>query len=93
MLPVTMAITNATTAIERAMRMLVSRPDLAVKGFAIMVVQFVVGVIFSYFAVRALKRILALIDLTLLLSYITAVVSPIPIDMGALLQATSHRRR
>jgi undecaprenyl pyrophosphate phosphatase UppP len=85
MLPVTMAITNATTAIERAMRMLVSNPDLAVKGFAIMVVQFVVDVIFSYFAVRALKRILALIDLTLLLSYITAVVSPIPIDMGALL--------
>jgi uncharacterized membrane protein (Fun14 family) len=50
-------------------------------------VQFLIGVAFGYIAVRALKYILALIGLTLLLSYITSLVSPVPIDINALANA------
>jgi len=85
MLPVAMAITNSS--LENAVRMLLNNPDIAVKSFAVMVIQFIVGAVFGYFAVRALKYILALIGLTILLSYITVFVSPIPITIDSLLQA------
>jgi uncharacterized membrane protein (Fun14 family) len=84
LMSVAMAIANAS--IESVVRMLLSNPDVVVKSFAVMIIQFIVGVAFGYFAVRALKYILALIGLTLLLSYITAIVSPIPIDMNILTQ-------
>lgn len=84
-LPVAMAITN--TSIENVVRMLLSNPDVVVKGFAVMIMQFIVGAVFGYFAVRALKYILALIGLTLLLSYITTIVSPILISMDSLISA------
>jgi uncharacterized membrane protein (Fun14 family) len=84
-LPVAIAITN--TSIENTVRMLLSNPDVVVKSFAVMVVQFIVGAAFGYLASRALKYILALIGLTLLLSYITTIVSPIPISMDSLISA------
>jgi len=84
-LPVAIAITN--TSIENTVRMLLSNPDVAVKSFAVMVAQFIVGAIFGYLGARALKYILTLICLMLLLSYITTIVSPIPISMDSLLQA------
>jgi uncharacterized membrane protein (Fun14 family) len=81
---VAMAIANAS--IESVVRMLLSNPDVVVKSFAVMVIQFIVGAVFGYFAVRALKYILALIGLTLLLSYVTTIISPIPISTDSLLQ-------
>jgi uncharacterized membrane protein (Fun14 family) len=84
-LPVAMVITN--TSIESVVRMLLSNPDVVVKGFAVMVMQFIVGAVFGYFAVKALKYILALIGLTILLSYVTAIISPIPISTDLLMQA------
>ena len=85
LMSVAMAIANAS--IESVVRMLLSNPDVVVKSFAVMVAQFIVGAIFGYLASRALKYILALIGLTILLSYITAVVSPIPISMDSLISA------
>jgi uncharacterized membrane protein (Fun14 family) len=81
---VAMAIANAS--IESVVRMLLSNPDVVVKSFAVMIIQFIVGAVFGYFAVRALKYILALIGLTLLLSYVTTIISPIPISADSLLQ-------
>jgi uncharacterized membrane protein (Fun14 family) len=81
---VAMAIANAS--IESVVRMLLSNPDVVVKSFAVMIIQFIVGAVFGYFAVRALKYILALIGLTLLLSYVTTIISPIPISTDSLLQ-------
>jgi uncharacterized membrane protein (Fun14 family) len=85
-LSIAMAVTN--TSIENAVRMLLNNPDIAVKSFAVAGLQFIVGVIFGYLAVKALKYILALIGLMLLLSYITTIVSPIPISMDSLISAT-----
>jgi len=79
--------TNASIATEELLRAFLNNPDTAVKGFAVAAVQFLVGVAFGYIAVRALKYILALIGLTLLLSYITSLVSPVPIDTNALANA------
>jgi len=84
LMSVAMAIANAS--IESVVRMLLSNPDVVVKSFAVMVIQFIVGAVFGYFAVRALKYILALIGLTLLLSYVTTIISPIPISTDSLLQ-------
>jgi uncharacterized membrane protein (Fun14 family) len=83
-LPIAMAVTS--TSIENALKILLSNPDIAVKGFVVAGMQFIVGAIFGYFAVRALKYILALIGLTLLLSYVTTIISPIPISTDSLLQ-------
>jgi len=85
MLPVAMAITNSS--LENAVRMLLNNPDIAIKSIAIMIIQFIVGAVYGYLAVRALKYILALIGLTVLLSYVTMFVSPIPITIDSLLQA------
>jgi uncharacterized membrane protein (Fun14 family) len=74
-------------ATEELLRVFLSNPDTAVKSFAVVAAQFLIGVAFGYVAVRALKYILALIGLTLLLSYITSLVSPVPIDINALVQA------
>jgi uncharacterized membrane protein (Fun14 family) len=79
--------TNTSTAIEELLRGALSSPDTAVKGFAVAAVQFLIGVAFGYVAARAMKYILALIGLTLLLSYISSLVSPVPIDINALVQA------
>ena len=84
LMSVAMAIANAS--IESVVRMLLSNPDVVVKSFAVMIMQFIVGAVFGYFAVRALKYILALIGLTLLLSYVTTIISPIPISTDSLLQ-------
>jgi uncharacterized membrane protein (Fun14 family) len=84
LMSVAMAIANAS--IESVVRMLLSNPDVVVKSFAVMIIQFIVGAAFGYFAVRALKYILVLIGLTLLLSYITTIISPIPISTDSLLQ-------
>jgi uncharacterized membrane protein (Fun14 family) len=77
--------TNAT--IEELLRGVLNSPDVAVKSFAVVAVQFLIGIAFGYVAVRALKYILALIGLILLLSYITSLVSPVPIDINSLVQA------
>jgi uncharacterized membrane protein (Fun14 family) len=77
--------TNTSIATEELLRVFLSNPDTAVKSFAVVAVQFLIGVAFGYIAVRALKYILALIGLTLLLSYITSLVSPVPIDVDALI--------
>jgi uncharacterized membrane protein (Fun14 family) len=84
-LPIAMAVANAT--VEEVVKIILSNPDTAVKSFAVVAVQFLIGVAFGYIAVRALKYILALIGLTLLLSYITSLVSPVPIDINALANA------
>ena len=84
-LPIAMAVANAT--VEEVIKIILSNPDTSVKSFAVVAVQFLVGVAFGYIAVRALKYILALIGLTLLLSYITSLVSPVPIDINALANA------
>jgi uncharacterized membrane protein (Fun14 family) len=78
-----MSVVNAT--VEEAVKIILSNPDTAVKSFAVAAVQFLIGVAFGYVAVRALKYILALIGLTMLLSYITSLVSPVPIDVDALI--------
>jgi len=80
-----MSVVNAT--VEEVVKIILSNPDTAVKSFAVVAVQFLIGVAFGYIAVRALKYILALIGLTLLLSYITSLVSPLPIDINALVSA------
>jgi uncharacterized membrane protein (Fun14 family) len=80
-----MSVVNAT--VEEVVKIILSNPDTAVKSFAVVAVQFLIGVAFGYIAVRALKYILALIGLTLLLSYITSLASPVPIDISALVQA------
>jgi len=87
-MPLSIAMAVANTSIENAVRMLLNNPDIAVKSFAVAGLQFIVGVIFGYLAVEALKYILALIGLTLLLSYITTTASPIPISMDSLIIAT-----
>jgi len=79
--------TSVSTAIEELLRGVLSSPDTAVKSFAVAAVQFLIGIAFGYLAARALKYILALIGLTLLLSYITSLASPVPIDINALVQA------
>jgi len=78
-----MSVTNTT--VEEVIKIILSNPDTAVKSFMRVALQFIVGVVFGYFAVRALKYILALIGLALLLSYITTIVSPIPISMDSLI--------
>jgi uncharacterized membrane protein (Fun14 family) len=80
-----MSVANAT--VEEVVKIILSNPDAAVKSFAVVAVQFLIGVAFGYVAVRALKYILALIGLMLLLSYITTIVSPIPINMDSLISA------
>jgi len=87
MLPALTLLSSVSTAIEELLRGVLNNPDTAVKGFAVAAVQFLVGVAFGYIAVRALKYILALIGLTMLLSYITSLVSPVPIDINALANA------
>jgi uncharacterized membrane protein (Fun14 family) len=84
-LPIAMVAANAT--VEEAIELILSSPNTAVKGFAVMATQFLIGIAFGYLAARALKYILALIGLTLLLSYITLLASPVPIDINALVQA------
>jgi uncharacterized membrane protein (Fun14 family) len=80
-LPIAMVAANAT--VEEVIKLILSSPNTAVKGFAVMATQFLIGVAFGYLAARALKYILALIGLTLLLSYITSLASPVPIDINA----------
>jgi len=83
-LPIAMVTVNAT--VEEVIKLILSSPNTAVKGFAVAAVQFLIGVAFGYLVARALKYILALIGLIVLLSYITSFISPVPIDVNTLVQ-------
>jgi len=80
----------ANTTIESVLRDLLSNPNAMLKAFAVMALQFAVGVAFGYFAVRALKYILALVGLVVLLSYITPLLSPIPISTSELIEVAKR---
>jgi uncharacterized membrane protein (Fun14 family) len=79
-----MSVVNAT--VEEVVKIILSNPDAAVKSFAVVATQFLIGVAFGYLVARALKYILALIGLIVLLSYITLFISPVPIDVNTLVQ-------
>jgi hypothetical protein len=76
----------ANTTIESVLRGLLSNPDAGVKAFMVMALQFAVGVAFGYFAVRALKYILALVSLIMLLTYATPLIAPIAISVSDLIE-------
>jgi len=76
----------ANAAIEDVFREILSNPNAMLKAFAVMALQFAVGVAFGYFAVRALKYILALVSLIMLLTYATPFIAPIAISVSDLIE-------